>query len=111
MVRILGAGLLLIAATAAAAEGIPRFDIEALCRSAPRLLASDPNPFQGCVRDETEARNQLERQWASFDAAQREECVRATDVGGAPSFVDVLTCIQMAAGTPPSVPRRSRQGP
>jgi hypothetical protein len=111
MFRMAGAGLLLIAATAAAAEGVPRFDIETLCRSAPRLEPTDPNPYQGCVRDETEARSQLERQWASFDAAQREECVRATDVGGAPSFVDVLTCIQMAAGTPPSVPRRSRQGP
>ena len=57
MFRIACAGLLLFAATAAAAEGVPRFDIEALCRAAPRLEPTDPNPYQSCVRDETEARN------------------------------------------------------
>jgi hypothetical protein len=104
MIRMLGVGVLLFATTAAADE-FPRFDIEATCRAAPRLVPTDPNPYPSCVRDETEARSQLERQWASFNVGQREECVRASSIQGTPSFVDVLTCLQMAGGMPASFPR------
>lgn len=99
----------LVVATAAFADEVPRFDVEAICRSAPRLEPTDPNPVQSCVRDETEARNQLERQWASFSESQRNECVRETNVAGYPSYVDVLTCIQMAAGMPASLSRWLKQ--
>ena len=103
MIRMLGVGVLL-------SQQRPRptssaFDIEATCRAAPRLLPTDPNPYPSCVRDETEARSQLERQWASFNVRQREECVRASSIQGTPSFVDVLTCLQMAGGMPASFPR------
>ena len=104
MVRMLGVGVLLFAAAAASAQEFPRFNIEATCRAAPRLLPTDPDPYQGCVRDEGRARGELERQWASFNAGQREECVRASSVGGTPSFVDVLTCLQMATGGPALYP-------
>ena len=104
MVKVLGLGVLLFVATSAAAQEFPRFDIEATCRAAPRLLPTDPNPYQGCMRDESHARGELERQWASFNAGQREECVRDSSVGGTPSFVDVLTCIQMASGVPALYP-------
>ena len=104
MVRVLGVGVLLFVATSVAAQEFPRFDVEAICRAAPRLLPTDPNPYQSCMRDETRARSQLERQWASFHAGQRDECVRASSVGGSPSFVDVLTCIQMASGVPALYP-------
>jgi hypothetical protein len=111
MVRILGVGMLLFAATAASADEFPRFDVEATCRAAPRLLPTDPNPYQSCVRDETHARGQLERQWASFNAGQREECVADSSIGGTPSYVDVLTCLQMAGGAPASFPPVLQQYP
>ncbi|WP_046867930.1 hypothetical protein [Microvirga massiliensis] len=111
MFRIVGMVMLVFAGTAAAADEFPGFDIEAICRAAPRLLPSETDTYQNCVRDETEARNQLERQWASFNAGLREECVRDTSVGGSPSFVDVLTCIQMAVGMPASMPHRLRRTP
>jgi hypothetical protein len=61
MVRIAGVLVLLFAGTADSADEFPRFDIEAICRAAPRLEPTDPNPYPSCVRDETEARSQLER--------------------------------------------------
>lgn len=96
MLRIIALLLLLLQNSALRAEGMPRLDINAICRAAPRLEASDQNTYQNCVRDETEARNQLEQQWAGFDDHQRKLCSEETMVGGAPSYVDVLTCIQMA---------------
>ncbi|MBB3018945.1 hypothetical protein FHR70_001999 [Microvirga lupini] len=112
MLRIASLIMLLLATPVAWAEELPRFDIAAMCKAAPRLEASDKDTDQNCVRDETEARRQLEQQWASFDPRQREMCARETTVGGAPSYVDVLTCIQMASGNaPPASTRRARGNP
>jgi len=112
MVRFAGLIALPLLGSVAWAEGVPRFDISAMCRAAPRLQASDQDTDQNCVRDETEARAELERQWAGYDAGVRERCIRETTVGGAPSYVDALTCIQMAGGNaPPSAQRRTRSKP
>ena len=101
--------LLSLAGMPASADEFPRFNIDATCRAAPSLMPSSTDVYQGCVQDETEARNQLERRWASFNEGQRAECVRVTNDGGSPSYVDVLACMEVAAGIPASMPRRSRQ--
>jgi hypothetical protein len=104
MIWIAGLMLLFFAGSSAKAEDLPRFNIEAMCRAAPTLGASDQNTDQNCVRDETQARSQLEQKWGSYDARQRNMCVEETNSGGAPSYVDVLTCIEMASGNPIAAP-------
>ena len=93
----------------AAAQQLPRLDIEATCRTAPRLLAADANPFEGCMQDERDAERQLQGMWSGAAAAHRETCAGEAQVGGSPSYVDMLTCLQMAQGsTPAAEPRRRR---
>ena len=60
------------------------------------------------MRDEHNARVMLERRWASISAEHRHTCAAETTVGGGkPSYVEVLTCIEMYAGSPSStVPMR-----
>ena len=94
---------------AAGAQQLPRFDIEATCRTAQALTAEDRNPVQGCMRDEAEAERQLQAIWSSAAAAHRETCAAQTQVGGSPSYVDVLTCLQMYQGGPSTRPPRRRQ--
>jgi hypothetical protein len=95
--------LLLAGAPASAREELPRFNVEAVCRAAPSLVPGDQSPYQSCMKDEADARTQLERQWNSFNDSSRRTCVEETNVGGSPSYVDVLTCLQMNSGdfTPP----------
>lgn len=112
MVWIASLLLLLLVGSSARAEEVPRFDIQAMCRAAPQLEAGDKNTDQSCVRDETQARDQLRKQWASYDVRKRSMCVQETNVGGSPSYVDVLTCIEMGNGNPSAVPaRRARRNP
>jgi hypothetical protein len=92
----------------AAAQQVPRLDIEATCRAAPRLLAEDANPYEGCMRDETDAERELKAMWGSAAAAHRETCAGEAQIGGSPSYVDMLTCLQMAQGAEPTKPRRQR---
>src|SRR4051812_38731311 len=98
MVRLIGiTTVVLLTAPPAFADEPPRFNIEATCRAAPALLSQDADPYSGCVRDERAAEASVIRQWASFRGDHRRNCVAETEIGGSPSYADVLTCIQMAA--------------
>lgn len=92
----------------AQAQQVPRLDIEATCKAAPRLLAEDANPYEGCMRDETDAERELKAMWGSAAASHRETCAGEAQIGGSPSYVDMLTCLQMAQGSTPTKPRRQR---
>jgi hypothetical protein len=86
---------LLITSAAPVAEGVPRFNIEATCRAAQALGPEDTDPVRGCLTDERAAEGDLQRHWASFNPGNRSTCVQETGVGGYPSYVEVLTCLQM----------------
>jgi hypothetical protein len=86
----------IVLTTSAALGGeLPRYNIETMCRAAPTLEGSARNTDQNCVRDETQARTQVEQQWAGFDAQRRNVCVQEASIGGPPSYVALLTCLQM----------------
>ena len=82
--------------TLAVAAGVPRFNIKATCRQAQPLSGSgDKNVYQGCVDSEVEARKQLTKLWRSFKDISRRSCVGETQIGGVPSYVDLLSCLQL----------------
>jgi hypothetical protein len=82
--------------TMAAAGGEPpTFDIAATCRAAPTLGAGNGKTDRNCLRDEEQARGQLSKLWSSFDVQCRETCIQEAGNGGSPSYVDLLTCLQM----------------
>ena len=85
----------LLAATAAQSEEVPRFNIKAICGEAPSLGQSAQKTDQGCIHDETLARTQLEQQWPGFKENRRNACVQEVSIGGPPSYVALLTCLQM----------------
>jgi len=95
----------------ATAQQLPRLDLEATCRAAQPLTAEDRNPYESCMRDETDARRQLEGLWSGAASAQRETCGQEAQLGGFASYVDMLTCLQMAQGTAPTAPPRRRRAP
>jgi hypothetical protein len=95
----------------ALAQQLPRFDIEATCRTVQALTPQDVDPVQGCIRDETEAEQQLKAVWSSAAANHRETCAAETQVEGYPSYVDVLACLQMYQGAASTAPPRRRRQP
>jgi hypothetical protein len=88
----LGASLLFTVA-----DRVPNLDVERGCRAAAKLgdtLSLDATLRQ-CLADEKSAREQLEKEWTQFSLALRERCVALTRLGGDPSYVEVLVCMQM----------------
>jgi hypothetical protein len=104
------ASTLAVTAGLAAAAELPAISIERTCRAAKPLDAQDTQPVDSCVRDEREARSELEAHWAKFGEGHRRLCVEQTSIGGSPSYVDVLTCLQTyQPGFSTLAPRPKRQ--
>jgi len=78
-----------------AAEQIPQFDTDASCHAAAAATVVDRNE-DVCKRDERDARAKLDQQWAQYTAAEKSRCMELSRVGGFPSYVELLTCLEMA---------------
>ena len=89
--------LLLLTTASTGASDVPHFNIEATCRAAPSLAGGIQKPYDACMRDERAALGELDKAWAKYSTQQRAECVSLEKIGGSPSYVDVLSCLQMYA--------------
>lgn len=88
--------LLLVAQAAFAADAPPRFDIVSICRPAATSAGSAARDAAACQRDEELAQRTLAQQWKEFSSEQKTHCVRLSSLGGNPSYVELLTCLEMA---------------
>jgi hypothetical protein len=81
----------------AVADRVPTFDITRSCKldlAATAGLSVDQS-LKNCLGDERGARLQLVTQWSKFSASSRAQCIPLENVGGTPSYVSLLTCLQM----------------
>ena len=74
------------------ADGVPKFDIARECRSE----AGSKRVLEKCIEDESAAREELQLLWIQSTAADQNSCVGETSMGGTPSYVELLTCLEMA---------------
>jgi hypothetical protein len=70
----------------------PRFDIAKECR----FESESSKAFDRCARDEGDALKQLETEWPQFVRADRTTCEVEATVAGFASYVELLTCLEMA---------------
>ena len=85
------------------ADQVPVLNVETGCRAAANS-AVQGRDSNACKRDEEDARDRLKDQWGSFSAADRDHCVKLSVLGGSPSYVELLTCLELAkqaASLPP----------
>jgi hypothetical protein len=73
----------------------PTFDAPATCRRGQSLLDGAKTHYQGCVRDETDAQKEMIKSWSTFRPGAQAMCAQETKIGGAPSYVELLTCLQL----------------
>jgi hypothetical protein len=81
----------------AVADRVPAFDIARSCKldvAATTGLSVDQS-LKNCVNDENRAQRQLVSQWSKFSASSRAQCIPLESIGGTPSYVSLLTCLQM----------------
>ncbi len=71
---------------------MPQFDVAKSCKAE----ADNAAGATTCIHDENEARDQLRPEWSSFNSTDRTTCSRETSEDGTPSYVELLTCLEMA---------------
>jgi hypothetical protein len=71
---------------------VPTFDIARECR----LEGGSAADLNRCSRDEATALGQLQQSWIRFAGADKKTCVGETTLGDFSSYVELLTCLEMA---------------
>jgi hypothetical protein len=75
---------------------VPRLNVEPSCRAAAQAAIGQNRDTNACLRDENQARDTLQKEWSDYSGGERERCLRLSQLGGMPSYVELLTCLQMA---------------
>jgi hypothetical protein len=78
------------------ADRVPELNIDPSCRAAASAGASLNRTEDTCKRDEHDARGKLDQDWGQFTPGQRTRCVSLSSRGGSASYVELLTCLEMA---------------
>ncbi|MGA9081499.1 MAG: hypothetical protein WB390_03500 [Pseudolabrys sp.] len=92
-----------------AADTVPRFDVERNCRPAAAAGILPGRDSSACQRDENDARSKLEQDWTQYTAAQRNQCAGFAGLDRAPSYVELLTCLEIAKQAK-ELPQESKMG-
>lgn len=79
-----------------AVHDVPKLNVEPSCRAAAEASVGENRDTNACLRDENQARDKLHQQWDSFSGPEQARCLRLSTLGGLPSYVELLTCLQMA---------------
>ena len=80
-------------------DRFPAYDVEKTCRKAQEQEAVTPGLYEACVRDQTAARDEAGRVWATAKPAARAQCGTKNSASAYNGYVDLLTCLQLAQGT------------
>ncbi|MBV9394188.1 MAG: hypothetical protein JOZ84_07235 [Methylobacteriaceae bacterium] len=81
-------------ASAALADA-PTLNVQATCRATPAVNLDQQATYDNCMRSENAARDRLNKTWGKMRADWRSTCLKTTTLGGIPSYVELLTCVEM----------------
>ncbi|HYC16263.1 MAG TPA: hypothetical protein VEC94_03575 [Pseudolabrys sp.] len=80
----------------AIADDVPKYDVRKTCKADVQAYSTGGN-VQGCLTDEQSAQATLVTQWTQFAPDSRARCSKMVgDIAGSQSYVELLTCLQMA---------------
>jgi hypothetical protein len=73
-------------------DTVPKFDTVRECR-----IEGGPSvDLSLCTRDEAAALRQLQEAWTQYAGADRKDCTAEATTGDFASYVELLTCLEMA---------------
>jgi hypothetical protein len=73
-------------------DTVPTFDVARECR----YEGGSASNVEQCSRDEAAALGQLKMEWVQFVGADKRFCMETTQIGSFASYVELLTCLEMA---------------
>lgn len=79
----------------AAADSVPSWDVTASCRGAASAgyIEQTSERLKSCLESEQRTREELNKNWSTFPAADRIKCVKSLTFG--PTYTELATCLEM----------------
>jgi hypothetical protein len=77
------------------ADGPPQLDVSATCSAAARGAISAGRDKASCLADERAAQDTLAKEWWSYNATHKVQCVGNVQTGGPASYVELLSCLEV----------------
>jgi hypothetical protein len=96
---IISFAIVLVSASTVAGKdrGLPKLNTEYGCHASEKALATatgvDSDNFSSCMSDENDARKELEKNWATYPASDKAQCIQPKEY--TPGYVEWLTCLEM----------------
>ena len=83
-----------------AADELPKFDTSIICKAAfSAYTGADKARYDTCLKEETDAGAQISSTWAQWPPRDRTHCAQLAALGSTPSYIEMLTCLQIARDT------------
>ena len=79
-----------------AADGVPVLKVEPSCKAAGAAGLMMGRTAESCMNDERAAREDLVKTWSTFSADDKTHCLSMVSTGGGPSYVELLSCLEMS---------------
>jgi hypothetical protein len=96
----LAAAFVVAAPLIAVAQELPKFDTTKSCQGAfAAYTGADKARYEQCLNEEKAAGTQISSTWAQWPARDRTHCAQLAALGGTPSYIEMLTCLQIARDT------------
>jgi len=84
----------LLCASAAHAQSLPRFDVDAQCRKIANFGGSySEMMMSGCLDNEQSSYDALKAAWGDLPEAMRKQCVKIATFGGPGSYMMLKGCV------------------
>ena len=77
-------------------SSLPNLNIEAGCQDVAKSDLNKTTDYPGCLSDERKAREQLQKDWASYPADIHSQCMHLVTPPALPSYVSLQECLKMA---------------
>ena len=86
---VLGSSLITVAE-------VPTLKVEPSCKAAGAAGLMLGRTAESCMNDEKAAREDLVKNWSTFSADDKTHCLSMVQTGGGPSYVELLSCLEMS---------------
>jgi len=79
----------------AVADSPPKLNAGPSCDAAARGAISNGRDKAACMGDERQAEDVLTKNWSQYTGAHKTQCVGMTNRGGSPSYVELISCLDI----------------
>ena len=96
----IAAMMIMAAILPAQSDEVPTLDVRPVCHG----IASQgeleeglrQTSFEQCVQSEQDVRDELKKEWSTFNSDDKRHCTAETTMGGESSYTELVTCLEMA---------------